>query len=260
MKVTLIGAGNLATNLGKALVKEGHSIVQVYSRTMESASALAYLTGGEAVTETDDVSDAAEIYVMALKDSVLPDMIPRICKMIGEDKIVLHTAGSISIDCFCGMARHYGVIYPMQTFSKTRNVDFRKIPCFIESNDIYADEKIRTLAESVSGLVYDLSSEKRKYLHLSAVWACNFTNHCYAVACGLLAKCGLKFDVLLPLIDETAGKVHELSPEEAQTGPALRRDENVMGCQIGLLDDNPLLKSIYDKMSTSIYMSSKKNK
>jgi len=260
MKITLIGAGNLATNLGKALVKGGHSIVEVYSRTMESASALASLTGGVAINDTSKVSNEADVYIFALKDSVLLDAIKQISGNVSSDKVFLHTAGSISIECFYGVAKHYGVLYPMQTFSKERDVEFEGIPCFIESNDNYSDDVIRMLAESISRHIYELHSDKRRYLHLSAVWACNFTNHCYAVASGLLQKCGLPFDVMLPLIDETARKVHEMSPECAQTGPALRYDENVIKAQAELLNGNILLRQIYEEMSMSIHRQHKKQK
>ena len=113
------------------------------------------------------------------------------------------------------------------------------------------------MAESISRRVYSLSTEERKYLHLAAVFACNFANHCYALSAELLERHGLPFDVMLPLIDETARKVHELHPLEAQTGPAVRYDENVIHMQSSLLDDDPLLKEVYERMSFSIHQKSK---
>lgn len=259
MRITLIGAGNLATHLGKALSLSGHEIKQVYSRTKESAEALVSIIGGMATSNLDEINDGADIYIYALKDSVLCDIIEKTNRNIGCDKILLHTAGSMPIDCFAvaSSARHYGVLYPMQTFSKSRDVDFREIPCFIESNDAYTDDKVRELAESISDNVYGLSSEKRKYLHLSAVWACNFANHCYAIASEMLDKCGLPFDVLLPLIDETARKVHDLSPQKAQTGPAVRYDKNVIKAQAALLGNDEMLANIYKEMSKSIHLRNK---
>ena len=162
-------------------------------------------------------------------------------------------AGSIPMSMFRGMALHYGVLYPMQTFSKQREVDFLKIPCFVEANDEFALRQIGDLAHQVSQRVYQLSSEDRRYLHLSAVFACNFVNHCYAISQDILQERGIPFDVMLPLIDETAAKVHELSPMDAQTGPAVRYDTNVIRAQGALLKANPIVKDIYDRMSMSIH-------
>lgn len=252
MKIILIGAGNLATNLGKALLNAGHDILQVYSRTMESAEALATLAGGAPVTDLAKVRDDADLYIVSVKDSVVGELLPQLCKG-KETKTFLHTAGSLAMDVFEGMALHYGVLYPMQTFSKSKEVDFSVIPCFIEANDRFAHDMIEGLAHELSDRVIELSSEDRKYLHLSAVFACNFANHCYAISQDILQKHGIPFDVMLPLIDETAAKVHELSPKDAQTGPAVRFDENVIRKQAGLLKENPLLKDIYERMSVSIH-------
>jgi predicted short-subunit dehydrogenase-like oxidoreductase (DUF2520 family) len=150
------------------------------------------------------------------------------------------------LSVFDGYTQHGGVLYPMQTFSMEREVDFRAIPLFIEG----ADARIRQLAESISEHVYELSSDDRKYLHLAAVFACNFANHCYTLAAEVLEKKGLPFDVMLPLVDETARKVHELHPKEAQTGPAIRGDKNVMAAQAALLDSR--MQAIYNLMSESI--------
>ena len=157
------------------------------------------------------------------------------------------------MNIFDGLALHYGVLYPMQTFSKEREVNFREIPCFVEANDKYSKDMLLSLAGSISDRIYELSSDDRKYLHLAAVFACNFANHCYALSADVLQKKGLPFDVMLPLIDETARKVHELSPQTAQTGPAVRYDENVIRAQSQLLKDNPIVKDIYERMSLSIH-------
>ena len=235
MKIVLIGAGNLATNLGKALLSAGHDIVQVFSRTVESATALAQIAGGAPVTDIEQVRADADLYVVSVKDSVLGELLPRLCK-----------------------GKETKVFYPMQTFSKSKEVDFSEIPCFIEANDDYAHTMIADMAHELSGNVYELSSADRKYLHLSAVFACNFVNHCYAISEKILADHGIPFDVMLPLIDETARKVHELSPREAQTGPAVRFDENVIRMQAALLKNQPQIKDIYERLSLGIHRFSKK--
>ena len=251
MKIVLIGAGNLATHLGKALHAAGHDMVQVFSRTMQSAETLASLLDAEPLTDMAQVRDDADVYIFSVKDSALEQLISQLCG--GEKKVFLHTAGSMPMSVFQGKALHYGVLYPMQTFSKQREVDFSIIPCFIEANDEFALKQIEGLAGQISHRVFQLSSEDRKYLHLSAVFACNFANHCYAASQELLQQHGIPFDVMLPLIDETAAKVHGMTPKEAQTGPAVRYDENVIGKQIQLLENQPYFQKIYDCMSKSIH-------
>ena len=251
MKIVLIGAGNLATHLGKALHAAGHDMVQVFSRTMQSAETLASLLDAEPLTDMAQVRDDADVYIFSVKDSALEQLISQLC---GDDeKVFLHTAGSMPMSVFRGKALHYGVLYPMQTFSKQREVDFSIIPCFIEANDEFALKQIEGLAGQISHRVFQLSSEDRKYLHLSAVFACNFANHCYAASQELLQQHDIPFDVMLPLIDETAAKVHGMTPKEAQTGPAVRYDENVIGKQIQLLENQPYFQKIYDCMSKSIH-------
>lgn len=251
MKIVLIGAGNLATHLGKALHAAGHDMVQVFSRTMQSAETLASLLDAEPLTDMAQVRDDADVYIFSVKDSALEQLVSQLCG--GEKKVFLHTAGSMPMSVFRGKTLHYGVLYPMQTFSKQREVDFSIIPCFIEANDEFALKQIESLAGQISHRVYQLSSEDRKYLHLSAVFACNFANHCYAASQELLQQHGIPFDVMLPLIDETAAKVHGMTPKEAQTGPAVRYDENVIGKQIQLLENQPYFQKIYDCMSKSIH-------
>lgn len=272
MKIVLIGAGNLATHLGKALHAAGHDMVQVFSRTMQSAETLASLLDAEPLTDIAQVRDDADVYIFSVKDSALVQLVAQLCRHeadgLGEDgavnalrkaekgeheRVFLHTAGSMPMSVFKGMAQHYGVLYPMQTFSKQREVDFSIIPCFVEANDEFAQKQIEGLAREISGRVYQLSSEDRKYLHLSAVFACNFANHCYAISQELLEEHGIPFDVMLPLINETAAKVHEMMPKDAQTGPAVRYDENVIGKQSKLLENHPHFKKVYDSVSKSIH-------
>ena len=235
----------MATHMAKALHKNGHKIDAVWSRTMESAQRLARVVDSSPVNDISVLPTDADAYIIAVKDSALQEFIAKVTKG-RETRLFLHTAGSMPLSVFEGYAKNGGVFYPMQTFSMEREVDFRAIPLFIEG----ADARIRQLAESISEHVYELSSDDRKYLHLAAVFACNFANHCYTLAAEVLEKKGLPFDVMLPLVDETARKVHELHPKEAQTGPAIRGDKNVMAAQAALLDSR--MQAIYNLMSESI--------
>ena len=250
-RIVLIGAGNVATHLGVALKRNGHEIIQIYSRTEASASALSERLGAPFTTSMDEVFPGADIYVVSVKDAVLQDLLPSVVKG-REGALFVHTAGSMPMDVWKGIATRYGVLYPMQTFSKSREVDFNSVSFFVEALEKDDLQMLVDLASSLTPKVYKATSEQRMSLHVAAVFACNFTNHMYAMSAKLLEKYGMPFDAMLPLIDETARKVHELSPMDAQTGPAIRRDENVMNKHLSLLSDEPMLQEVYEMISKSI--------
>lgn len=251
--IVFIGAGNLATNLAKALYHKGFRIVQVYSRTEESARALAEEVEADFTTSLEEVNLSARLYIVSLKDSAFSELLPAIVAGKRKDALMVHTAGSLPMSVWEGHVNNYGVFYPMQTFSKQREVEFDNIPFFIEASAPANAELLKAIAGTLSERVYEADSEQRKSLHLAAVFTCNFTNHMYALAAKLLEKYGLPFDVMLPLIDETARKVHELAPKEAQTGPAIRYDENVIGNHLDMLADTPDIQKLYKLISRSIY-------
>lgn len=252
LKIVLIGAGNLATNLGKALKQTGYRILQVYSRTAEAASVLSKEIGAEPVTSLARMTTQADLYIVSLKDSAFTELVSQITA--GREKaFFIHTAGSISMDIWKGYAKKYGVLYPMQTFSKKREIDFQEIPCFLEAGTSKDLQILKSFAYTLSRKVYEADSEQRKFLHLAAVFACNFTNHMYAVGEKLLHEHGLPFETMLPLIDETVRKIHELSPPEAQTGPAVRYDENVIRKHLDMLADKPEWQALYKQITLSIH-------
>ena len=233
MKIVLIGRGRLATNLEHALLQADHEVVSINSRTLESLPL------------------EADVFVVAVKDAALVDVL-RAATKGREDQLFVHTAGSMPMDLFKGLTAHYGVFYPMQTFSKERLVDFNEISVFLETNDAASMERLKMLAASLTPHVYELDSEGRKHLHLAAVFACNFVNHCYALSAEVLSAKGLPFSVMLPLVDETAQKVHELAPKDAQTGPAVRGDQNVLQMQAAMLAENSAVQQIYEALSNDI--------
>lgn len=258
-RIALIGAGNVATHLGKALKESGEEIIQIYSRTQESASNLASTLDCPFTTSITEVTSNADIYLVMLKDSVLQDVLPNLVKQNAKGLFV-HTAGSVPMKIWEGLTDRYGVLYPMQTFSKSQPVDFEQVHFFIEANTTTDEELLLNIACQISPKVHQASSEQRKYLHLSAVFACNFTNHMYAVCEHLLTSHGLPFESMLPLIDETARKVHHLSPVQAQTGPAQRYDTNIMKQQEALLAEEPQLAELYRLMSENIHRYAIENK
>lgn len=254
MKIVLIGAGNLATHLGLALHGAGHNVVQVYSRTERSAQRLAQRLDAEAITSVGDICGSADLYVLALTDRAIESLLPEIC--LGRRQgIFVHTSGSLPMSLFRGHADRFGVVYPMQTFSKEREVDFSIIPCFVEASDETTLQTIENLCQSISNRVLRMDSQTRRYLHLSAVFACNFANHCFEIASRLLQQHGLDFSIMHPLIDETVAKVHTMSPADAQTGPAVRFDRNIIDRHLQLLDNQNELKLIYEIMSADIHKS-----
>ena len=251
MNIVFIGSGNLATQLSLAMKNAGQTILQVFSKTEEHARELAEKIGCRYTADIDGIDEKADVYVISVKDDAISGIADKICHK-AENAVFVHTAGSISMDVLKGKAQHYGVLYPMQTFSKSRKVDFKPIPCFLEASDDETLNTIRQLAESVSDNVVLADSTKRKKIHLAAVLACNFTNHCYRLAEKVLQEEQIDFNLFLPLIDETAKKVSVLSPKQAQTGPMMRWDTGVMQMQIDLLGDERT-KQIYRLMAESIH-------
>ncbi len=255
MKLTFLGSGNVATHLSRALHATGHDIVQIFSRTDTHASQLATIVGAEPITSVADIDTSADCYIYCLRDEVLQDFIRLMPPL--PNAVHLHTAGSMPLDIFAGCQEHYGVLYPMQTFSKDAIVDFCHLPIFVEAHDQLALELAMTMARQLSDNVRSVNSEQRERLHVAAVFACNFTNHMYAQCQRILAEAGLPFEVMLPLIDVTAQKVHKLPPTQAQTGPAARHDTKIIAKHINMLSDKTQ-KQIYELISNSIIEGQKK--
>jgi predicted short-subunit dehydrogenase-like oxidoreductase (DUF2520 family) len=249
MKIVFIGAGNLATNMALELKKHAFDIGQIYSWTMVSAVALASEIGCEATNNVAEIVQDADLYIFSVKDDALPGLLSQ---MPPNKALWVHTAGSIPMTIFEPFSANFGVIYPLQTFSKGRRVDFKTIPFFIEANTPENLETVRAVCTQLSGSVTELSSERRCFVHLTGVFACNFANHLYTISNEILAKEGIPFEVLLPLIDETTAKIHTLSPNAAQTGPAVRYDKKVIDRHLKMLD-SARWKEIYRLMSEDIY-------
>lgn len=268
--VVLLGAGRVATHLAPALVGAGYKLLQIWSRTETSARTLAQSLGVPHTDNLDAVVPDADVYIACVADGALPEVARKVVshslqqRQVGIDgqdassgagrgSLFLHTAGSVSMDVWREAgATHYGILYPLQTFSKERAVNMHDVSLFIEASDAKAKVKTEALARRLSEKVFWADSERRARLHIAAVFACNFTNAMYDVAHRLLASDNISFDVLLPLIDETTKKVHTLTPHEAQTGPAVRGDENVMQRHIDALAEDKDLQQLYQAISQLI--------
>jgi len=250
MKIVSIGAGNLSTHLSIALQNAGFEIAQIYSRTETSAKKLAGILHAPYTTEADVIIKDASLYIISVSDDAIELLAERLTFTEG---LVVHTAGSVPMDVFAGKLKNYGVLYPLQTFSKLRPIAFSEIPVFIEANTKKNLQKLRMVAQAISHKIYDASSEERMKLHLAAVFGCNFVNSLYRLSAQIAQQAGFDFSVLSPLILETAQKaVASGNPKEVQTGPAVRNDLNVMRKHLEMLAFRPEWKEFYVLLSEYI--------
>ncbi len=249
MNIVLLGSGHVATQLGRSFKMAGQDILQVWSRDKENAEELASSLASESITDISEMVLSADLYIIAVKDDAIKDIITSLTL---QDQLIVHTSGSTGLDILDGVSTRTGVFYPLQTFSKKKAVDFRQIPIAIEGNTPEVTEIIRSIADRLSEKVIVLHSMQRRTLHVAAVFACNFTNHLYALAQEILKGQDLDFDLLRPLIAETALKIQTNDPTSVQTGPASRHDNNTIKTHLELLQSNPDLQELYSKLSQSI--------
>ena len=244
MQIVLIGSGNVAFHLAKAFTEAQIPISQIFGRNTTELQKISEQFSIPFSTET--LADA-DLYIISVSDSSIAEVSALIKN---ENALVAHTSGSVSREALNGNYRK-SVFYPLQTFSKSKNLDYSKIPFFIDAENENDEEILKNLASKISKNVMLANDEKRKYIHLTAVFACNFVNHLYARAKEISDSQGIPFDYFLPLIDETTQKIHELEPKLAQTGPAIRNDEKVLKLHESLLTDEEKLK-IYKTLNESI--------
>ena len=244
MQIVLIGSGNVAFHLAKAFTEAQINISQIFGRNTTELQKISEQFSIPFSTET--LADA-DLYIISVSDSSITEVSSLIKN---KNVLVAHTSGSVSREALNGNYRK-SVFYPLQTFSKSKNLDYSKIPFFIDAENENDEEILKNLASKISKNVMLANDEKRKYIHLTAVFACNFVNHLFARAKEISDSQGIPFDYFLPLIDETTQKIHELEPKLAQTGPAIRNDEKVLKLHESLLTDEEKLK-IYKTLNESI--------
>lgn len=244
MKIVIIGSGNVAWHLIKAFADNGVAIHQVYGRNLKDLEEIS-------VKFNVDVSTVylkkADLYILAVKDEAITEISKII---INKNALVAHTSGSASINNLRGEYRK-AVFYPLQTFSKTKNLVYNDIPVFIEAENSNDLKILTQLGSQVFNSVTVADSDKRKYIHLTAVFACNFTNHLFSKAKEIADLNHIPFEYFLPLINETVQKIKYLDPKEAQTGPAVRGDFDVLDAHRALITDEDA-KNIYDTLNQSI--------
>ena len=248
--VSFIGAGNVATHLAKALYKNNFLIKQVFSKSFKNANSLAKKVNAQPIDLLTQLSPNSEIYIIAVPD----DVIEKVLKQFPfKNKLVVHTSGSVGIELFAKNSfSNFGILYPLQTFSKNKSVDFTKVPFCLEANTKTNLKSIEAVAKYLSDKMYHVNSEQRQLLHLAAVFACNFSNNMYQIAYDICNKNSIDFDILKPLIIETANKITIQTPQEAQTGPAKRNDKKTIQKHLALLDNQKNYQEIYRLITQNI--------
>lgn len=241
-RISIIGSGNVATSISKAIVNKGFTLVEVFSRKKENIAKLCeHLPKGctpKMITDITQLATTADCYLICIKDDALEEVLTT---FPFKNKLVVHTSGSVGMDVFKGFTR-CGVFYPLQTFSKENPIAFTEVPLCIEANQPQTEKLLMDMAEQLSEKVVLLNSQQREVLHLAAVFACNFSNYLYNVAEEITATHRIDFSLLHPLILETAKKIQVQKPKVAQTGPAKRHDQKIITKQLHLLKNNPHLE------------------
>lgn len=252
ISVTIIGAGNVAWHLAPALDNAGIVVKQVYSRDIRKAKELtSRLYQAKATDSLDFSSSDSQLFLVVVSDSAIEDVAREV--ILPDYAIMAHTSATMPVDSleFSGTSC-LGVFYPLQTFTRTRKVDFRSVPLFIESTDKHTAKVLSHVAESISNEVWEIDEEKRLALHVAAVFANNFSNHMVKIAEDIVQANGLSLSMLLPLLQETCKKMIAIGPEAAQTGPARRGDQVTIARHLGHLQESESLQDIYAALSRHI--------
>lgn len=251
IRLSIIGSGNVAHHLIRAFSKNSEiELVQVLARNPLSISSL---ISTDKITSDFKALCPVDLTIIAVTDKEITNVSERIPS---DNRLVVHTSGSVAIETLAAKNRK-GVFYPLQTFSKGKEIDFKSIPICIEAQQESDLELLKTVAKSISNSVYDVNSQQRKALHVAAVFVSNFTNHLYHIGNELCEENKLPFSILIPLILETAQKIVSLAPKEAQTGPAQRMDTLTINSHLDFLTDENQ-KEIYKMLTKSIIDNGKK--
>ena len=253
MRITLIGAGRVATQLALALHTQ-HQIVQVYSRNLQHAQRVADKVHTQAIDQVEQLNSQTDLVIIAVSDQAIEPIIQSI-KVYLPQCLIVHTSGSTALSIIEHHHKRAGVFYPLQTFSFEREVNWSETPLFVEASQQQDVELLTTLANSLSNNVYQYSSKQRQTLHLAAVFACNFSNYCYDMAQQIVDAEQVDFSLLYPLILETAEKATHNNPQQMQTGPAMRGDQNILNLHQQLLaqSNRADLQEVYALMSEGIF-------
>ncbi|MBO7198992.1 MAG: YihY family inner membrane protein [Alistipes sp.] len=255
--VVVVGSGNVAEAFARTLSKcEDMVLRQIFSRNEERGRAIAEIADTMWCGDMEMIAPA-DIYIIAVSDRAVADVAASL--NVPADSIVVHTAGSVPMDAIAKREGGRGIIYPLQSFTSGREVCLSDVPLFIESDNTATTERLMRIASHISSRVEYADSERRRVIHLAGVYVNNFVNHLYAVGDDVVERAGLDFDVLKPLIRETAAKaIASSDPRSVQTGPAVRGDVVVTERHMAMLKDKESKQKIYKYITESIWETSKK--
>lgn len=250
-KIVVLGSGNVAYHLVKALSISNFTILQIFSRNQKTGKELAKLCKSKFTDKISSITKDADAYFFAMNDTANETISSQIS--ISKDKLLLHTAGSLSMNIFKDKTNNYGVFYPFQTFTKNIDCDFSKVPICIEASNTPSLKKIKYIAIQLACKSIEIDEEKRKKLHLAGVFASNFMNHCIYIGENILEKSDIGKELLEPLLKQSFKKTLSVGAKDSQTGPAIRMDHQIIGKHIDLLGEKSTESEIYKIISKSIY-------
>ena len=243
--IILIGSGNVATHIGIALKNSNFAILQVYSKSIQNAKALAKKLDTHFTNDLSKLK-SADLIIVSVNDDAISIVLSQI-----KNTAIVHTSGSIGLNVFKERFSSYGVFYPLQTFNKEVDLNISEIPFCIEGNSLEFENQLFKIAKILSNNVVKMNSKQRRKLHIAAVFACNFSNHMYSIANELLEKNDIDFKILLPLIKKTITNLEKKKPKEVQTGPAKRNDKVIIREHIDTIKEKEI-KELYQKISANI--------
>jgi len=248
-KIALIGAGKLATNLAFTLKKKGFTILQVYNRSLVPGMKLAGKVSSCYIDDLRNLTDKADLYAVAVSDSALQEISEKIHL---RNQMIIHFSGTAELSVLKNSSSSYGVLYPPQTFTLRQSAGFLNIPLCIEANNSESERRLTAFAAALSDKIFRVNSSQRRTIHLSAIFAGNFTNFMYSIAEDLLAGNGLPMTLLEPIIEKTKANARRHNIFGLQTGPAIREDIEMIKTHLELLSEKPEFREIYRVMSESI--------
>jgi predicted short-subunit dehydrogenase-like oxidoreductase (DUF2520 family) len=246
----VVGSGNVAWHMINAFSQKGINVLQILARNTVSGRSLSEEFKTPLIMDPMQLRSDADLYLLTVQDSQLKAAAE---SLKAGERLLVHTSGYSSLETLSGFSSGTGVCWPLQTLSKGKPVDYRQVPFFVEGNNSENAERLRNFAALVSEHVMITDSALRQKVHLSAVIASNLSNHLYAIAADILDREGIPFDVLAPLIMETANKAVSHTPEHGQTGPAARNDLHVIATHLKLLEKEPHYREIYRLISDNIF-------
>lgn len=251
-KVAIIGAGNVAWHLAPALEHAGHQLVEVYARSTKGAEQiLSRLYAAELKQDLDFSESKADLFIIAVTDGAIGSIADEV--ILPEGSLLVHTSGGVSLEVLnYSSATYTGVFYPLQSFTKGKDLDLAEVPFLIESEDQEVVKKLKLVAKSLKANSYAIKSKDRLAIHVAAVFASNFSNHMLRIAEEIMQRQGLDYEMLKPLVVESISKSLQLGAKHAQTGPAMREDYETLEEHHQFLTYNEEVAEIYRLISQDI--------